>query len=178
MEIKDIPEFFGIYKATSDGQILSFTTKMNGKAMKLNKRKDGYLQVQIKIKQKVHNRLVHTLVDRAFNGEINSKYEINHKDGNKLNNKFKNLERVTRKENVRHAIENGLWNPCRGEAHRSAKLTEEKVMQIKKEAIACKVNKRYKYGFIKETANKFNVNISTIKKILNNKTWQKKRTKL
>jgi hypothetical protein len=178
MEIRDIPEFCGLYKATSDGQILSFTTKLNGKAMKLNKRKDGYLQVQIKIKQKVHNRLVHVLVDRAFNGEINSQHEINHKDGNKLNNKFENLERVTRQENVRHAIKIGLWNPCRGEAHRSAKLTEEKIIQIKEEATACKVNRRYKYGFIKETANKFNVNVSTIKRILNNETWRKERVKL
>lgn len=36
--------------------------------------------------------------------------QINHKDGNKLNNYYKNLELVTLQENIQHAVEQGLHN--------------------------------------------------------------------
>jgi hypothetical protein len=173
MIIKDIPEFNGLYKATNNGQVFSFTKKLNGKPMKLWVRKDGYVQVQIKIKQKVYNRLVHVLVDRAFNGPIENGYEINHKDGNKQNNSIDNLERVTRKENIKHAIKNNLWNPCWGENHRSAKLKKEDVIKIKKLASEAKTNNRYKHGFLKQISELFNVHVTTIKKIANNETWKR-----
>jgi hypothetical protein len=172
MEQKKIPEFFGLYEATTDGQILSFTSKLKGNPMKQYVRKDGYVQVQIRIKQKSKNRLVHILVDRAFNGEIPKGYEINHKDGNKQNNSIENLERVTRKENIRHAIENKLWNPCSGEKHPSAKLKNVDVIQIKELAKNAKISSKYKYGFFKETAQKFNVHPDAIKRIARNKTWK------
>jgi hypothetical protein len=50
---------------------------------------------------------------------------INHKDGNHLNNNFKNLEYVTQKENVRHARE-------RGRCNQNHILTPEQVREIKK----------------------------------------------
>lgn len=52
---------------------------------------------------------VHQLVCRAFNGPpVGEKTDVNHKDGNKLNNAPNNLEWCTRKENNEHAIQNGL----------------------------------------------------------------------
>lgn len=55
------------------------------------------------------NYYVHHLVAEVFHGE--SVLEVNHKDGNKLNNHWTNLEYVTRRENHLHGVELGLiWN--------------------------------------------------------------------
>lgn len=49
-------------------------------------------------------RYVHQLVANAFHGPCPPKHEVNHKDGNRVNNRPANLEYVTHSENVRHAI--------------------------------------------------------------------------
>lgn len=62
---------------------------------------------------------IHRLVALAFipNNDP-TKVEVNHIDGNKLNNNVTNLEWVTKKENNQHAVKNGL-----------AKVTEREVTQ-------------------------------------------------
>lgn len=75
---------------------------------------DGYKRIclySLKHKKRV-NRTVHLLVTEAFlnNGNyVNKGVQVNHKDGNKLNNSLSNLEIVTGTENVNHAHNNGLY---------------------------------------------------------------------
>lgn len=54
------------------------------------------------------NNLVHRLVAVAFLDKPNGKDFVNHKDGNKLNNHFTNLEWCTQSENNQHAYDTGL----------------------------------------------------------------------
>lgn len=88
----------------------------------------GYLVVGLNCKGKQINRLVHRLVAKAFITNTLNKREINHIDGNKLNNAVSNLEWVTASENLTHAYSTGL---------RSSQklLTHTQIQAIKSEYI-------------------------------------------
>lgn len=70
------------------------------------------------------NHLVHRLVARAWIDNKEELTDVNHKDGNKANNKVSNLEWCSRSGNLYHAMRSGLhanpekavvgWNPETG----------------------------------------------------------------
>ena len=53
--------------------------------------------------------------------------DVNHKNGNKLNNDISNLEWVSHSSNVKHAYDNGLERPVIGANHYGSKLNDELV---------------------------------------------------
>ncbi|MBC6606264.1 HNH endonuclease [Hymenobacter sp. BT188] len=74
--------------------------------MKPNIQTKGYRQVELYLdKGKPSRLLVHRLVAERFLSLIAGKDQVNHKDGNQLNNHVSNLEWVTNRENYRHARE-------------------------------------------------------------------------
>lgn len=72
--------------------------------------------------------------------KLDSGTEINHRDGNKNNNCVTNLEYVTHKSNMSHAIAHGLFSAYeiaqKGEKHWNAKLTESDVREIRASTLA------------------------------------------
>lgn len=68
-----------------------------------------YYAYSLHIKNKRKICKVHRLVALAFIPNPENKPQVNHKDGNKLNNHIDNLEWMTSKENHQHAWDTGLF---------------------------------------------------------------------
>lgn len=99
---------FKDYKISNYGRI--FSLKSN-KYLSLQKNKYGYLKVSLWLNGKSYSFLVHRLVALHFIPNRNKKYnQVNHIDGNKINNKYNNLEWVDNAHNQIHAYKNGLKN--------------------------------------------------------------------
>lgn len=76
----------------------------------------GYLSIHANVgENKRKTAFVHRLMALAFIPNPESKNEVNHKDGNKLNNDISNLEWCTHGENSKHAWDTGLKNKKVGE---------------------------------------------------------------
>lgn len=75
---------------------------------------------------------VHRLIAESFIDNPDNKKCVNHKDGNKLNNRAENLEWVTYSENSKHAFCTGL-----GKGHFKKgdikKLNKEQIKQIQED---------------------------------------------
>lgn len=108
------------YYLTKNGDVYStFVIGGQGKTdiskihkLKYGVDKDGYYRVVLSLNSEKRYVKVHTLIVEQFIGDITDGMEINHKDGNKKNNKVCNLEIVTPRENTVHAHESGL---CRSD---------------------------------------------------------------
>jgi len=100
----------GYYEVSNMGRVKSLSrtiTKNNGvlykckeKTLKLELSTNGYHKIDLHKNGNRYPKLVHQLVAIAFlQHSTHNKLVINHKDFNKLNNKAKNLELVTNREN-------------------------------------------------------------------------------
>jgi len=65
----------------------------------------GYFQVSLCRNGVYARRAVHRVMWEAFNGRIEGRLEINHKDLDRANNQLDNLEIVTHQQNIQHAID-------------------------------------------------------------------------
>lgn len=105
-EWKDIEWYAGLYQISNFGRVKSFRYG-EGKIIKpfIN---NGYYCVGLSRKDDYKKVRVHRLVAKHFIPNPDNKKEVNHIDGNKLNNNVSNLEWSTRSENIKHAFLNGL----------------------------------------------------------------------
>lgn len=91
------------YRFYEDGNIVNMRWK-EPKVLKPTLNNNGYLQLQLKRKDgKWVTKGLHVLVTEAFHGKNPSgKHDANHKDLDKMNNHYSNLEWLTRSDNLKH----------------------------------------------------------------------------
>lgn len=92
-------EYMG-YKISNDGRVFN---KKGDKELYYDINHKGYKRVRLFSEGKFKNYFVHTLVAMLYVPNTDNKSQVNHIDGNKLNNNYTNLEWVTNKENNSHA---------------------------------------------------------------------------
>ena len=106
---KDIKDYEGLYQVSNLGRIKSLKGyHRKERILKLRNNLYGYLTVGLSKYNKVKRRKIHRLVAEAFIPNPNNYEQVNHIDGNKLNNAVFNLEWCNRSYNMKHAYENNL----------------------------------------------------------------------
>lgn len=118
MEIwKSIPGYEGYYEVSDQGRVRSLNRRVNckggtrlvkGAIKELQLNYKGYQIVSLSKQQKMHTFTVHQLVAWCFISKFKKGMEINHIDGNKLNNRLTNLELSNPSHNQIHAVNLGL----------------------------------------------------------------------
>ena len=153
-QIKEYPN----YLITKQGKIWS-KWKKDWKSIFISN--CGYKRIHLLCKGKGKNFSVHRLVAETYLLNLNKYPVVNHKNGNKLDNRVQNLEWTTRSENEKHAFFIGLKS-LKGEKNTQAKLTSKSVKEIRE----------LKGKMLQKDIGKlFNVSRSCINLILNNKRW-------
>ena len=97
----EIAPYYRIHYDNGDVRVQSFSKHKKGRLLSQYITPSGYLSVKM---NPIH-KLIHHIVCEHFIGPRPDGLVTNHKDGNKLNNRIENLEYVTIKGNIRHAIE-------------------------------------------------------------------------
>ena len=106
MEIwKDIKGYEGLYQVSILGRIKSLRRNL---IMKPQNHPEGYSIIKLSKKGESKIKYIHILVAEHYLIKDDKNLVVNHKDGNKKNNSFSNLEWVTQSENIAHSFENGL----------------------------------------------------------------------
>lgn len=146
----DIIGFDGLYQVSNFGKVKSYKRK-NKTVLKESLSKKGYKRVILYKNNKQFYYSVHRLVATAFIPNPENKPHINHKDGNKLNNRVENLEWCNAKENVLHKyyVLNKQLKPVKCiETNEIFKSVKEAGLSknIKPNNISCVCNKKPKYN--------------------------------
>lgn len=106
--IKDVVGYEGTYGVTSHGRIYGYKSR-KWLSPRISYR--GYYLIRLLKDRVPHEHSLHRVVGQAFIPNPKDKPQINHIDGNKLNNHVDNLEWCTASENMQHCQEQGL-NKC------------------------------------------------------------------
>ena len=155
VKIKRIQGYEELYTISNYGEV--FLIK-NGLKRKTSITRAGYALITLSKNAVKKTFLLHRLVAEHFVPNPENKEEVNHIDGNKLNNKASNLEWVSGEENREKAIATGLINSF---SNRNTVFTEEQVHFIRE---------LYSLGYSQSKLSRmFSVANSIIRNIVTNK---------
>lgn len=96
---KDAPGYEGRYQVSNHGEVRN---ARSGRTLKPHRQGSGYLQTMMIKEGERTYPLVHRLVALAFLPNPENKPQINHKNGDKTDNRPENLEWCTLSENLKH----------------------------------------------------------------------------
>lgn len=123
----------------------------------------GYLRQHINAKPE----MIHRIVANCFIPNPLNKPCVNHIDGNKKNNHVSNLEWCTYSENMKHAVDTGLYTAVKGERNGQSKLTKADI-----EFIRVNYKPRSNDFNVYTLAKQFNVLPQHISRIVNYQRWK------
>lgn len=161
----DIDGYEGYYQISNLDKVRSLERRIKNypsgtrvmKAMPIKTRINttGYLTVDLSKEGDARRYKVHRLKATAFIPNPNNYPEINHMDGNKLNNRLSNLEWCTSSQNRIHAYKEGL---------KPSKLSKGDVDEI---------IKVYPSKTLKELGTQYNVTLQAIWAVLHGKNCKR-----
>jgi len=108
---RDITGYETLYQISNYGRVKSLanSNSRQEKILKQQFQRDGYMRVTLYKKGLKRKRFsIHRLVAMAFIPNPFGKEQVNHQNGDKLDNRLSNLNWMTSKENIAHAHEKGL----------------------------------------------------------------------
>lgn len=126
--------FPDLYEVSDTGRVRRI--KADGRRVEVApKNQAGYMQFCLWSGGKPHWKFAHRLAFEAFNRPIPEGMEINHKNGQRSDNRIANLEAVTKSQNIRHKFDalgyKHVGVPSLGEKNGSAKLSATDVLAIR-----------------------------------------------
>lgn len=169
MEWRAIPGWEGIFEVSSGGMVRSLARtverggtplRMPGRVLRPATTTKGYRQISLRADGRLQTVGIHRLVAEVFCPARSAEQtQVNHKDSDRTNNHYTNLEWCTAAENSRHALEKGLRLPRRNKA-----LSTED---------ATKVYDAYTHLGVaaSELAKQYGVSVSTIARVVARSTW-------
>lgn len=172
----DLPDYEDYYQVSTSGGIRSKDRKVlsknqfgayemlrKGKVLKVTKTKQGYGEVKLTNSEgSCSTYKIHRIIASAFIPNPLEKSQVNHIDGNKLNNRVDNLEWATPSENTQHAYDTGLI--CRKGSKQSSSVLKECDIPF----IRLWVEYGYRY---KDIAEAFGVGSTSIGNIMTKVAW-------
>lgn len=118
-EWRDVIGYEGYYQVSNTGMVRSVdrVVTRSGKPivrhshyLKPRLSKEGYNSASLSMGGEQKYVKVHRIVAQAFILNLENKPQVNHINGNQGDNRVENLEWVTQHENMRHAVETGLFD--------------------------------------------------------------------
>ena len=176
IETRDVVGFEGLYEVGSDGSVWAKekTIMKRGREYRLQRKrlkahldKVGYRTFKLRKGGKYHHRKGSVMVCEAFNGPRPGsnplKMHCSHLNGVSGDDRAENLAWESASANAMRKHEHGTMPCMRGEDNHLAKLTEEKVAEIRERVASGEKQK--------DVAKAFGVSPSTVNAVVHRRRW-------